>query len=105
LTSDRFPGLGIVELGGHTPGSTLFAVASENRLWLFSGDTTNSKADLLDNKGKGFLYSTILVPENTARTQALRSWLAGLDANHDVTVVVSHDLADIEASGMAQYPR
>ncbi len=105
LTIRDFPGLGIVGLGGHTPGSTLFAIAGGDRLWLLSGDTTNTKADLLSNTGKGFLYSYILVPEHTARTEALRLWLARLDANDDMTVVVSHDLADIEAGRMTEYRR
>ena len=105
LTIRDFPGLGIVGLGGHTPGSTLFAISSRDRLWLLSGDTTNTKADLLSNTGKGFLYSYFLVPENTARTQALRLWLARLDAYDDMTVVVSHDLADIEAGRMTEYSR
>jgi glyoxylase-like metal-dependent hydrolase (beta-lactamase superfamily II) len=105
LTIREFPGLGIVGLGGHTPGSTLFAIAGGDRLWLLSGDTTNTKADLLSNTGKGFLYSYILVPEHTARTEALRLWLARLDANDDMTVVVSHDLADIEAGRMTEYSR
>ena len=105
LTIRDFPGLGLVGLGGHTPGSTLFAIAGQDRLWLLSGDTTNTKADLISNTGKGFLYSTILVPENTARTEALRLWLAELDANDDMTVVVSHDLADIEAGSMPEYSR
>lgn len=103
MTSESFPGLGIVALGGHTPGSTLFAIAVQGRLWLLSGDTTNTKADLLGNHGKPLLYSYLLVPENTARTEALRSWLAALDANEDMTVVVSHDLADLEAGSMAEY--
>ena len=105
LTAEGFPGLGIVGLGGHTPGSTLFAIAAGGRLWLLSGDTTNTKADLLSNTGKGFLYSYLLVPENTARTDAPRLWLAGLDANDDMSLVVSHDLADIETSGLAEYRR
>jgi glyoxylase-like metal-dependent hydrolase (beta-lactamase superfamily II) len=104
-TVEGFPGLGVVALGGHTPGSTLFAVAGDDRLWLFSGDTTNMKADLLENRGKGFLYSYLLVPENTARTEALRLWFAELDAKKDITVVVSHDLAELENSGIAEYVR
>lgn len=103
LTAEGFPGLGIIGVGGHTPGSTLFAVGVGDRLWLFSGDTTNSKANLLSNTGKGFLYSYLLVPENTARTQALRLWLTALDAKDDIRVVVSHDLGDIETSGLAEY--
>ncbi len=92
---ERFPGLGIIPLGGHTPGSTLFAVADGERLLLFSGDTTNTKAELLQDRGKGFLYSYLIVPENTARTAELRDWLRKLDGNTDMEVVVSHDLQDM----------
>jgi glyoxylase-like metal-dependent hydrolase (beta-lactamase superfamily II) len=105
LTAEPFPGLGMVGLGGHTPGSTLFAVASQGRVWLFSGDTSNSRAELLDNTGKGWFYSTLLVPENTRRLEALRRWLADLDAEDDMRVIVSHDLTDVEASGLAEYRR
>ncbi len=102
---DGFPGLGVVALGGHTPGSTLFVVAAKDRIWLLSGDIANSKADLLSNTGKGFLYSYLMVPENTARTEELRQWFAGLDSNVDMTVLVSHDLPDIEASGLVEFVR
>lgn len=104
-TIEGFPGLGIVGLGGHTPGSTLFAVADKGRLWLFAGDTTNTKANLLSNTGKGFVYSYLLVPENTTRTEELRRWFARLDAEPDMTVIVSHDIGDTEASGMLPFVR
>ncbi len=102
-TNDAFPGLGIVALGGHTPGSTLFAVSVKDHLWLFSGDTTNTKTDLRQNNGKGFLYSGLLVPENTGRTEDLRLWLKGLDTNDDIDVVVSHDLEALLATGMPAF--
>lgn len=105
LTTAAYPGLGIVGLGGHTPGSTLFAIPVDNTLWLLSGDTTNTKADLLRNRGKGFVYSYLLVPENTKRTEELRLWLSTMDGNDDIKVVVSHDLADIESSGMPEYEK
>ena len=94
---------GIVALGGHTPGSTAFIVAARDRLWIFSGDTANRKANLLANRGKGFLYSYVLVPENTSRTEALRLWFSELDARPDITVIVSHDVDDVEASGMPRF--
>jgi glyoxylase-like metal-dependent hydrolase (beta-lactamase superfamily II) len=103
LAVPGFPGLAVVALGGHTPDSTLFALAVQGRLWLFSGDTTNTKASLLNDVGKGFLYSYVLVPENTARTHELRQWLAKLDAEDDISVVVSHDLDDILANGPPAY--
>lgn len=100
---NKFPGLLIVGLGGHTPGSTLFAFSIDGILYLLSGDITNSKYEILNNQGKGFVYSTFLVPENTIRTEALRVWLAKVEAMEDVKVVVSHDLADIEASDIPEY--
>jgi len=105
MTVEGFPGIGMVALGGHTPGSTLFAVAIDDHLWLLSGDISNSKADLQSDTGKGFLYSYLLVPENTARNDILRPWLGALDAEEDMTVIVSHDLRDIAKSGMAEYSR
>jgi glyoxylase-like metal-dependent hydrolase (beta-lactamase superfamily II) len=99
---EGFPGLAAVPLGGHTPGSTLFAVPVAGHVWLFSGDTTNSKASLVNDVGKGFLYSYVMVPENTARTRELRHWLAALDARDDMTVIVSHDPEDAAASGLPQ---
>ncbi|MFT7685999.1 MAG: glyoxylase-like metal-dependent hydrolase (beta-lactamase superfamily II) [Candidatus Azotimanducaceae bacterium] len=103
LQIENFPGLLVVGLGGHTPGSTLFAVSIDKVLYIFSGDITNSKSEILNNVGKGFIYSTFFVPENTERTKALRLWLAELNGMEDVKVVVSHDLADIESSGIHQY--
>ena len=99
---EGFPGLGVVALGGHTPGSTLFAVPVAGHLWLFSGDITNTRAALLGDEGKPFYYSYLAVPENTARTAELRQWLTALDAREDTTVIVSHDLPDIEASGLPE---
>jgi glyoxylase-like metal-dependent hydrolase (beta-lactamase superfamily II) len=96
MSFEQFPGLALYPLGGHTPGSTLFAVADKERLLLFSGDITNSKADLVDDQPKPFLYSYLLVPESTARTAVLRDWLAGLDRQEDIEVVVSHDLRNME---------
>jgi glyoxylase-like metal-dependent hydrolase (beta-lactamase superfamily II) len=101
---DGFPGLAVVALGGHTPGSTLFAAAVAGHLWLFSGDTTNTKAAIEGDVDKPFLYSWVLVPENTARTAELRHWLAALDREADVSVIVSHDLDDIAASDLTEYP-
>jgi hypothetical protein len=102
---EGFPGLGMVALGGHTPGSTLFAIAVRGRLWLLSGDIANSKADLVSDTGKGFLYSYLMVPENTGRTEMLRGWLTGLDAESDMTVLVSLDLPDVRQSGLVEYSR
>jgi len=103
LPIEGFPGMALVPLGGHTACSTLFAFAVDGHLWLLSGDTTNTREDLLTNTGKGFLYSGLLVPEDTARTDELRRYLAALDAEDDITVVVSHDLDALRASGLPEW--
>jgi len=105
LTIDDYPGLGVIGVGGHTPGSTIFAIAMPDRVWLFAGDTTNRKANIDNNSGKGFIYSYLFVPENTNRTQALRIWLKELAEDSRISVVVSHDLDDIKDSGIAEYKR
>lgn len=103
LTTADFPGFGMASLGGHTPGSTLFAAAVDGHLWVFSGDITNSKSDLLDDRDKGFAYSYLMVPEHTDRTEMLRAWLRELDGRPEVTVAVSHDVEDLRASAMPRY--
>jgi len=100
LTPTPFPGMALIPLGGHTACSTMFAFAVDGHLWLLSGDITNTRRALLDNQDKGFIYSSLLVPEDTSRTTELREWLAMLDAQDDITVVVSHDLEALATSGL-----
>jgi len=100
LTSASFPGLGIAALGGHTPDSTLFAVPIGDTLYLFAGDITNTRNEMLNDVPKAWLYSHLMVPEHVERTAMLRHWLAKLDAEPDIRVVVSHDLDDIRTSGI-----
>jgi len=102
---EAFPGLALVGMGGHTPGSTLWAVPVGGRLWLIAGDITNTKADLLHNTGKGFIYSYLLVPEDTERTQEMRLWLSALDEQDNVQVIVPHDIEAIKQSGLPMYPQ
>ena len=102
-SSLQFPGLGIYPLGGHTPGSTLFAIPIENKLWLLSGDITNTKKDLVENNAKGLIYSYVIVPENVKRQEQLRVWLAALDAQRNISVVVSHDAKALIKSGVSKW--
>ena len=95
--SSQFPGLAAIELGGHTPGSTLWAVALGEKVLLFSGDTSNDKASIDHNIPKEKLYSYLIVPENTKRTAELRQWLRELDQSDLFSVIVSHDLANTQA--------
>ena len=95
-----FPGLVAIAAGGHTPGSTIYAVRVEGKTWVFAGDITNNKNDLVQNKGKGVLYSYFLVPENTRALGQWRPWLAGLDARDDAEVIISHDLSALLQSDL-----
>ena len=90
----NFPGVAAFELGGHTPGSTLWAVSIGDKVLLFSGDITNDKASIEHDTGKPILYSYLLVPENTRRTAEIRRWLNQLDKSDQFSVIVSHDLAN-----------
>ena len=56
---------------------------------------TNAKKDLTEDQGKGFLYSYLIVPEDTRRTGELRAWLSALHGEEDMHVYVSHDVADM----------
>lgn len=87
-----FPGLYAVSLGGHTPGSTAYLARIDGHTWIFSGDITNDKLSLDEDLPKPFLYSTLIVPEDTERTALLRQWLAALDARDDTTVLPAHDV-------------
>jgi glyoxylase-like metal-dependent hydrolase (beta-lactamase superfamily II) len=99
-TVPGFPGLLAVSLGGHTPGSTLYAVRVQGHNWLFSGDITNDKRSVLENLPKEWLYSALIVPEDTARTEQLRLWLRELDAQPSTTVLPAHDVLAMAANGM-----
>jgi hypothetical protein len=43
------------------------------------------------------------VPEDVGRTEKLRRFLAALDTADDITVIVSHDLAALAASGLPEW--
>lgn len=93
-----FPGLAAVSLGGHTPGSTLFAARVGDAYWLFSGDITNDKRSLLQDLPKPLVYSLFIVPEDTAWTARLRQYLKTLDDIDAVTVLPAHDIEVMAAS-------
>jgi glyoxylase-like metal-dependent hydrolase (beta-lactamase superfamily II) len=92
-----FPGLIAISLGGHTPGSTLYVARVGENYWYFSGDITNDKVSLVENIPKHWAYSTLIVPENTARTTRLRTWLGGVNARADAIVLPAHDVAEMAA--------
>lgn len=99
-TVPGFPGLLAVSLGGHTPGSTMYAVRVTGKTWIFSGDITNDLRSLQEDIPKPWWYSTLVVPENVERTGELRAWLKNLDAQAEVAVLPAHDVVAMAAAGL-----
>jgi glyoxylase-like metal-dependent hydrolase (beta-lactamase superfamily II) len=97
----NFPGVAVYAAGGHTPGSTIVFATVGEEIWVLSGDISNDKNSITKNISKPFLYSLLVTPEDVDRMQELRVWLAGLDAQSHIHVLVSHDRNAIAASGLS----
>ena len=95
-----FPGLFAIAAGGHTPGSTIFITRLGADTWIFAGDITNAMVDIYDNQGKGFMYSYLLIPEDTDVLADWRQWLKAQNARDGVNVLVAHDIHAFLASGL-----
>jgi glyoxylase-like metal-dependent hydrolase (beta-lactamase superfamily II) len=95
---EGFPGLVAIAVGGHTPGSTVYAARFNGKIWVFAGDITNDMQSLHDNLDKHWAYSTFIVPENTQRQHELRLWLESLDQREEFEVLVAHDIRAWESS-------
>ncbi|HKC51064.1 MAG TPA: MBL fold metallo-hydrolase [Myxococcota bacterium] len=102
-----FPGLSFFAAAGHTPGSQVFVAHLRTgdavRTWVFTGDVVNQIDGVRQNIPKPRLYSLLIVPESTARLDVLRRFLAGLERDHGVGLLVSHDQLSIEASGLPAF--
>ena len=95
-----FSGLFAIDAGGHTPGSTLFVTRLDGETWIFAGDITNAMADIHSNRGKGFIYSYLLIPEDVQLLGQWRLWLKAQDDRAGVHVLVAHDIAAYHASDL-----
>jgi glyoxylase-like metal-dependent hydrolase (beta-lactamase superfamily II) len=100
-TLPGFPGLAAFAAGGHTPGSTVYFAQVKDTLWVLAGDITNAKISITNNVPKSMLYSLLITPEATGRLEELRLWLAELDADETISVLVSHDLQSLQDSPIA----
>ncbi|MEX2327001.1 MAG: MBL fold metallo-hydrolase, partial [Pseudomonadales bacterium] len=98
-----FPGLVAIAAAGHTPGSTIWATRVDGVIWVFAGDIANSLSDLKADRPKGFIYSYLLIPENTAQLAKWRQWLNRIDARADTRVLVAHDIYAFESSPLAHW--
>jgi glyoxylase-like metal-dependent hydrolase (beta-lactamase superfamily II) len=112
-----FPGVSMIAAAGHTPGSQIFIVklrtpanpneseAGNERVetWVLTGDVVNHIQAVEFDIPKPGYYSLLVVPENAERLGHVRSFLKQLSRRPGVRLLVSHDLNQLEASGISEY--
>jgi len=102
-----FPGLAVVVAGGHTPGSQVFVArvreGGEVRTSVLTGDVVNHIDGVRHDVPKPGYYSLLVVPEHGERLSQVRAWLRGLERDHGVRLLVSHDQRALEQAGVPSY--
>jgi glyoxylase-like metal-dependent hydrolase (beta-lactamase superfamily II) len=101
-----FPGVSVVAAAGHTPGTQLVVVhLADNggRTIVLAGDVANLRAGIEQDVPKPWLYRLLVVPEDEPRLGEVRRYLRNLEQRFGATVVLSHDQAALEASGVAAF--
>ncbi len=101
-----FPGVFVIAAGGHTPGSQLVIAhvreGEKLRTYAMTGDIVNHIDGVNHDLPKPFFYSLVVVPEDRERLRELRRYLHELRERAGVVLLVSHDEAELEASGVPQ---
>lgn len=106
----RYPGLYVMRVAGHTPGTQVVLAHTTKGWLLFAGDVVNAVDAYLPHEGedddtgrpKPLLYRALVVPEDERVLKGVRRALR--DLHDDVTIVVSHDEAALNAAEMQPYP-
>lgn len=104
-----FDGVFVMAAGGHTPGSqiistvVLASAAEGGRGYVFTGDIVNNIDGINDNIPKPFLYSLLIVPEDSERLAELRRFLKDLRNGNNFQLLVSHDQLALEGSGVPRW--
>jgi glyoxylase-like metal-dependent hydrolase (beta-lactamase superfamily II) len=104
-----FPGVAVIDAGGHTPGSEIVLARVEaddgERLYAFAGDTVNHLDGIVQDIPKPFLYRTFVVPESEERQRELRRYLAALARDRGARLIVSHDEASLAGELLSWHMR
>jgi glyoxylase-like metal-dependent hydrolase (beta-lactamase superfamily II) len=99
-----FPGVGVIDAGGHTPGSQIVVaqVGSGDvaRRVAFTGDIVNTADGIAYDIPKPWVYRTFIVPESETRQGELRRFLKQLQDEAGAMLLVSHDQLSLERSGV-----
>jgi glyoxylase-like metal-dependent hydrolase (beta-lactamase superfamily II) len=100
-----FPGVFLIDAGGHTPGSQIVlafvhgADGAAHR-YAFTGDIVNNVDGINYNISKPLLYRTLVVPESEPRQAELRTFLKRLHDDAGFALLVAHDQHNTEANGV-----
>ena len=70
---------------------------------MIPGEYQIQDGDIELNIPKPRLYSLLMVPENEERLSQVRGLLKQLSRQPGVSLLVSHDLNQIESSGLSEY--
>ncbi len=104
---EAFPGVFVIDAGGHTPGSQLivaYVVGPDGpRTYVFVGDIVNNIDGITYDLPKPWFYRTFVVPEDETRQEELRRYLRELRDRFGFTLLVSHDQRQIEQSGISAW--
>lgn len=100
LPVDGFPGVGVIHVAGHTPGSQVVIAYVGGKGYAFVGDVANNIDGLRRDLPKPFLYSLLMVPEDRDRLGEVRRFLRALHDDRDLTLVPAHDQLWVEQTGI-----
>ena len=101
-----FDGVFVMAAGGHTPGSQMIStiiVAPEEagaKGYVLTGDIVNNIDGVTYDIPKPWLYSLLIVPEDSERLGVLRRFLKDLHQGNNFDLLVSHDQIALEQSGV-----
>ena len=100
LGVDGFPGVGVVRVAGHTPGSQVIVAYVGAQGYAFVGDVVNHIDGIRSDVPKPFLYSLLIVPEDRERLGEVRRYLRGLQTDQHLILLPAHDQRWIEKAGI-----
>jgi glyoxylase-like metal-dependent hydrolase (beta-lactamase superfamily II) len=102
-----FPGVYLIDAGGHTPGSQIILAFVQGpdgpRRYAFTGDIVNNLDGITEDIPKPFLYRTLVVPESDQRQAELRRFLKQLHDEAGFTLLVSHDQRALAAADLPAF--
>lgn len=100
-----FPGVGVIRVAGHTPGSQVVVawVGKPARGYVLAGDVSFEMANIRDDEPKPLAYRLFITPESDEQLGKVRRWLRSLEMEQSFTIIPSHDQGNIEALEIPEF--